>query len=166
MRTGQRVRGTLLFSACFSLLARPSIHTQFMSFSSLQRALLVTTVLAAAATLSAQSGPTATDAWVAVPAAGATATDAFAVVENPTMYEVFVVSVTTDAAGSAEIVDGEGSRSVKELSVPAFGRAELKPGAIRIRLKDLKAPLKAGDSVELTLTTDGGAAVKVTAAVK
>ena len=78
------------------------------------------------------------------------------------MYEVFVVSVSADVAGSAEIVDGDGSRSVKELPVPAYGRAELKPGAIRIRLKELKA----GDSVALTLTTDGGATVKVAAAVK
>ena len=67
------------------------------------------------------------------------------------MYEVFIVSVTADAAGSAEIVDGPGeaAKAMKELSVPAYGRAELKPGAVRIRLKDLKNPLKAGDAVAL-----------------
>jgi copper(I)-binding protein len=81
---------------------------------------------------------------------------------------VYIVSVTTDAAGAAEIVDGpaDAARAVRELAVPAYGRAELKPGAVRIRLKDLKKPLKAGDSVALTLTTDGGAVIKVTAPVK
>jgi len=124
--------------------------------------------LLSGALLSAQAGPTASDAWVAEPPAGATAADAFAVVENPTMYEVYIVSVTTDAAGAAEIVDGpaDSARAVRELSVPAYGRAELKPGAVRIRLKDLKKPLKAGDSVALTLTTDGGATIKITAPVK
>jgi copper(I)-binding protein len=115
-----------------------------------------------------QAGPSASDAWVAEPAAGATAADVYVVVENPSMYEVFVVSVTSDAAGSAEIVDGpaEGARPVRELSVPAYGRAELKPGAVRIRLKDLKKALTAGDTVALTLTTDGGVNIKVSATVR
>ena len=84
------------------------------------------------------------------------------------MYEVFIVAVTADAAGSAEILDGpaDSAKTIKELSVPAYGSAELKPGAVRIRLKDLKRPLKEGDSVALTLTTDGGAIIKLTAPVK
>lgn len=118
--------------------------------------------------LSAQAGPTASDAWVAEPPAGATAADAYALVENPSMYEVFIVSVTADVAGSAEIVDGpaDAAKAVRELAVPAYGRAELKPGAVRIRLKDLKKPLREGDAVALTLTTDGGAIIKVTATVR
>src|SRR5512134_809122 len=126
-------------------------------------ALIATGVLVAA-----QAAPAASEAWVAEPAAGATTADAYAVVENPTMYEVFVVSVTADVAGSAEIVDGpaDAAKAVRELAVPSYGRAELKPGAVRIRLKDLKKPLKAGDSVALTLTTDGGVIIKVMAAVK
>jgi copper(I)-binding protein len=116
----------------------------------------------------AQANPSAAEAWVAEPAAGATTADAYAVIENPTMYEVFVVSVTADAAGAAEIVEGspDAAKALKELSVPAYGRAELKPGAIRIRLKELKKPLKAGDSVALTLTTDGGVTMKVSAEVR
>jgi copper(I)-binding protein len=116
----------------------------------------------------AQAGPSASEAWVAEPAAGATAADAYAVIDNPSMYEVFIVTVTADAAGSAEIVDGpaDAAKAMKELSVPAYGRAELKPGAVRIRLKDLKKPLKAGDTVALTMTTDGGATIKVSAEVR
>ena len=48
----------------------------------------------------------------------------------------------------------------------AQNETELKPGAVRIRLKDLKKPLKAGDTVALTLTTDGGATIKVSAEVR
>ncbi len=129
---------------------------------------VVTAVVAATVLTAAQAAPSASEAWVAEPPAGATATDAYVVVDNPTMYEVWVVSVATDAAGGAEIVEGpaDAARSVKELSVPAYGRAELKPGAVRIRLKGLKRPLKAGDAVALTLTTDGGVAIKVSATVK
>jgi copper(I)-binding protein len=118
--------------------------------------------------VSAQAAPSASGGWVAVPAAGATSTDAYVTIENPTMYEVFVVKVTTDAAGTAEIIDGpaDAAKTMRELPVPAYGSTELKPGAIRIRLKDLKGPLKEGDSVGLVLTTDGGVAIKVTAAVK
>lgn len=125
-------------------------------------------VILSSTLLSAQAAPSASDAWVAAPAAGATATDAYVVIENPTMYEVFVVTVSADAAGTAEIVEGaaDSAKTVKELAVPAYGSTELKPDAMRIRLKDLKAPLKAGDSVALTLTTDGGVAIKTAAIVK
>ena len=115
-----------------------------------------------------QAGVSASAAWVQGPAeAGATAS-AFVVIENPTMYEVYVVSVAAAAtAGAAEIVRGaDGAAAVPELAVPAYGQVELKPGDLHIRLKDLKQPLKAGDEVELTLTTDGGVTVTVSATVK
>lgn len=123
--------------------------------------------LGGGAQLAAQAAPSATDGWVAAPAAGATTAEGYAVIENPTMYEVFIVKVTADVAGAVDIVSGtDGATTVRELPVPAYGRAELKPGAIRFRLKDLKKPIAAGDSVELTLTTDGGATITVRAPVK
>jgi len=130
---------------------------------------LVVVMLAAAGLLArAQGQIAATGAWVLEPVAGATATSAYAVIENPSMYEIYVVSVTTDAAGAAEVVTGppDAVKPVLELLVPAYGQTELKPGGVHIRLKDLKKPLKEGDSVELTLTTDGGVTIKVTAPVK
>lgn len=129
---------------------------------------LMLAAMLSAPRLAAQAAPSASEAWVAEPAAGATSADAYAVIENPTMYEFFVVSVTADAAASAEIVEGsaDAAKAIKELSVPSYGRAELKPGAIRIRLKELKKPLKAGDTVALTLTTDGGVTMKVSAEVR
>jgi copper(I)-binding protein len=123
-------------------------------------------VLVLSGLVAAQAAPSVSEAWVAAPAAGATTADAYVVVDNPTMYEIFVVSVTADIAGSAEIVQGDAGERIKELSVPSYGRTELKPGAVRIRLKDLKGPLKEGDSVALTLTTDGGVILKIAAAVK
>ena len=118
--------------------------------------------------VSAQAPVTASSGWVMEPAAGATSTSAYAVIENPTMYEVYVVKVTTDAAASAEVADGPAAapKAIRELSVPAYGRTELKPGGVHILLKDLKKPLKEGDAVDLTLTTDGGVLIKLTAAVK
>jgi hypothetical protein len=117
---------------------------------------------------SAQAQVAATGAWVVEPAEGATSTSAYAVIENPSMYEIYVVSVTTDAAGTADVATGppDAVKPVPELSVPAYGQTELKPGGVHIRLKDLKRPQKEGDSVELTLTTDGGVTIKVTAPVR
>ena len=128
----------------------------------------VVAALAMSAALSAQGPVTASGGWVMEPAAGATSTSAYAVIENPTMYEVYVVTVTTDAAASAEVADGpaDAAKALRELPVPAYGSTELKPGGVRILLKNLKKPLKAGDSVDLTLTTDGGAVIKLTATVK
>ncbi len=128
----------------------------------------VVAALLVAVDLSAQAPVTASSGWVMEPAAGATSTSAYAVIENPTMYEIYVTAVTTDAAASAEVADGPAAapKAVRELAVPAYGRTELKPDGVRILLKDLKKPLKAGDDVDLTLTTDGGVVIKLTAAVK
>jgi copper(I)-binding protein len=108
--------------------------------------------------------PETSNAWVAEPAAGATATAAYAVIDNPTMYDIYVVKVETDVAGSVEM--GDGSKTVKSITVPSFGSTELTPSGTRIQLKDLKKPLKAGDVVVLTLTTDQGVTMRVEATVK
>jgi copper(I)-binding protein len=150
---------------------RAAWHTGHAMTTRVRTTCLLIAMIVAVARASAsvtQAAPSASGAWVAAPAAGAVTADAYAVIENPTMYEVYIVSVTSDAAESAEIVDGpaESARTIKDMPVPAYGSAELKPGAVRIRLKDLKRPLKAGDSVALTLTTDGGVIMKVSATVK
>ena len=121
-------------------------------------------LLLAGPALGQEKAVTASDAWVAVPAPGDTSASAYAVIENPTMYEVYVVKVESDAAGSAAIV--ESSAPVAELAVPSFGSTALEPGRRHIELKDLKKPLQAGDRVTLTLTTDQGQTVKVEAEVR
>lgn len=135
-----------------------------------QRGVMVATVLAVATgvAVASQGQATASGAWILQPSAGASSTSAFAVIENPTMYDVYVVGVTSEVAGSAEIADGpvDAAKTVKDLTVPAYGQTELAPGGIHIRLKDLKRPLEPGESVELVLTLDSGATIKVSAPVK
>jgi len=133
------------------------------------RAMSVAIVMTlAVAVVGAQGEPKASGGWVAEPDAGASAASAYVVIENPTMYDVYVISVTTDAAGSAEIAEGAGeaAKTIKDLTVPAYGSTELTPGGVHIRLKDLKKPITSGSSIDLTLTLDTGATIKVTAPVK
>jgi copper(I)-binding protein len=109
----------------------------------------------------AQTAPTATDATVVT--SGATA-NVYLVVNNPTMYDVYVMSATSDAAGKVELYSAD--KPVDNLTVAAYGALELKSGGMFLRLSDLKRELKAGESVAVTLTTDGGVAIAATATVK
>lgn len=109
---------------------------------------------------------TAAAAWIEAPAAGATSANAYVSVDNPTMYEVYVVSATSAAAEKIEIRGAGADAATTEVSVPAYGSVELKPGGTRLVLTGLKRPLKAGEKVELTLTTDSGVVLTVTADVR
>jgi len=109
----------------------------------------------------AQTAPTASDATVVT--SGATA-NVYLVVNNPTMYDVYVMSATSDAAGKVELYSAD--KPVDNLTVAAYGALELKSGGMFLRLSDLKRELKAGESVAVTLTTDGGVAIAATAIVK
>jgi len=131
-------------------------------------------VLAAAVVLlgvgvaTAQDKPvTATDAWVKLPEAGAKATMAFATVNNPGMYAVYLVSGTSDVAGKIEFRDASKGNAVQEdVTVPAYGAAYMDAKGINIYLSDLKKELKEGDKVYLTLKTELGIPVEVEATVK
>jgi hypothetical protein len=109
-----------------------------------------------------QKDPTASDAWASPPANGAIAV--YATITNPTMYDVYLVSGTSDAAGRVELISG--GQPVSNIAVPAYGSAELKPGAALVRLSELKRDVKAGEEVTVTLETDGGIAIAITAVVK
>lgn len=112
--------------------------------------------------------PAVSDAWVQAPAAGATSVVAFATVENPTMYDFYVVSVAADAAGKVELREGgtAAPKPVKEVTVPAYGSLFMDAKGVHVVLSDLKKPLKPGDSVALTLTTELGVKLEIAAAVK
>ena len=109
----------------------------------------------------AQPNPTASDAWAQV-SGGAVAV--YATVNNPSMYDIYLVSGKSDAAAKVELLNGD--KPVTSITVPAYGSAELKPGTMFVRLSDLKAELKAGDEVKLTIETDGGVAIAIAAIVK
>ena len=121
--------------------------------------------------VSGQGTLAASSAWVKAPAAGETSAMAFATITNPGMYDVFLTSATTDAAGKVEFRDtskGADARAqvVANLTVPAYGDLSMDEKTVYLALTDLKRPLKAGDSVMLTLVTEDSTKVQVTAVVK
>ncbi len=113
----------------------------------------------------------ASNAWVKAPAAGQTTAPAFVVVDNPTMYDVYLVSASTDAAGSVQFQRAPKTPDAKPepvptLTAPAYGTVELKADGVYLLLSDLTRPINPGDTVELLLTTDGGATIEATAEVR
>ncbi|MEW6321366.1 MAG: copper chaperone PCu(A)C [Acidobacteriota bacterium] len=110
----------------------------------------------------------ASNAWVAEPAPGASSTRAHLSIANPTMYDVYVVSASTDAAARVTFRKGDDAEAgeVKELTVAAYGSLDLEPGGLSLELHDLRRPLAPGDTVTLTLRTDGGVTVTVDAIVR
>lgn len=129
---------------------------------------LVLALMATSSPLASQAQPSASEAWVAAPAAGATTAIGYVSIDNPTMYEIYVVSVSSEMAGTVEMAQGspDAATVVKELAVASFGGVALKPGGMFLRLSGLTKPLTAGDQVPLVLTTDGGVTMKVTAEVR
>ena len=118
----------------------------------------------------AQPAPSAASAWVAVPAAGASMASAYVEISNPTMYEIYITGATTDAAARVELRAGASGGAepavVPEFPVPAYGSTQAAATAPHLRLVGLSRPLAPGDTVQLTLTTDGGATLKVAAPVR
>ena len=113
----------------------------------------------------------ASGGWVKEPAAGETTATAFVDVDNPTIYDVYLMSAATDVAGKVEFRDksekGEPQGQVKKtVTVPAFGSVIMDPNGVQLLLTDLKRPLKGGDTVSLMLKTDGGVELQVSAAVR
>ena len=109
-----------------------------------------------------QKDPTASDAWASVPANGSVAV--YATINNPTMYDVYLVSGKSESAGKVELISAD--KPVANITVPAYGSVELKPGAAFVRLSDLKREVKAGDQLNVTVETDGGIAIAIAAIVK
>jgi periplasmic copper chaperone A len=112
-------------------------------------------LVASAVPAAQQRAVSASKAWITAPAAGDTTALAFAVVENPTMYDVYVVSATTDAAGSVEFERAPKTpdakpQVVESFTAPAYGSVELTRDGLHLRLSDLKRPLKPGDTVTFT----------------
>jgi periplasmic copper chaperone A len=118
-----------------------------------------------------QTNVSATTAWIKLPAPGEETTQAFVVVENQTMYDVYVVSASTDVAETVRFFEpasnpNEEPTPVKEITAPAFGRVEMTPSGAHLRLIGLTRPLLPGETITLTLMTDGGIALQVPATVR
>jgi copper(I)-binding protein len=79
------------------------------------------------------------------------------------MYDAYVQSGQSDAG---KVVLRDGDKTTSNITVPSFGSVELKAGGPFVLVTDLKNQMKAGDTIRVTLDTDGGAAIAVTAVVK
>ena len=125
-----------------------------------------------AATAGAQpKEPSALSGWVKLPADGATSTTAFVSVDNPTMYAIYLLSASSDAAGKVEMreMDKDGAEKrepTTEVTVPAYGGVDMEPKGLHLVLSDLKRPLKEGDTVWLSVVTEAGTKLDVAAPVK
>ena len=87
----------------------------------------------------------------------------YATLTNPTMYDAYVQSGTSDA-GKVEL--REGDQATTNITIPSFGSVELKAGGPFVLVSELKGQPKAGDTINLKLMTDGGVAIAITATVK
>lgn len=82
-----------------------------------------------------------------------------------------VVGASSPAAAVVElhthIMEGGVARmrQVPAIEVPAGGKVELKPGGLHIMLINLKAPLKAGDILPLTLRFERAGEISVAAPI-
>ena len=66
--------------------------------------------------------------------------------------EIHTMTMENDVMRMRQLEDG--------LEIPAGGEVTLKPGSFHVMLMDLKQPLKAGDTVPLTLTFKGATTVE------
>lgn len=130
--------------------------------------LIAATLLAASA---AHAQTTVAEPWVRSTVAGQKATGAFLQITSAAGGKL--VSASSPVAGVVEIhemtMDGNvmKMRALSSgLDLPAGKAVALKPGGLHVMLMDLKQPLKAGDTVPLTLVVEGAGNKRETVDVK
>lgn len=125
-----------------------------------------------AASAAPQGEITVRDAWVRESTATRTSSSAYFTIENRTNKAVTLVKVSLDDVADAQVhsmADQQGRavmRPVSALPVPARGSVDLAPGGTHVMLMDIARPLKAGTTVEMTLTFDDGRTRTVRAVVR
>ena len=111
------------------------------------------------------------DPYVRLAPPNAAATGAFMVIRNTGDKDVKVVKADNPVSKATELHThlNEGGvmkmRPVPAIEIKAKGEAVLKPGGLHVMMIDLKAHLKEGDSVPITLTFDDGSSKQVDAKV-
>jgi copper(I)-binding protein len=114
---------------------------------------------------------TITDAWSRATAPGAKIAAGYMTIRNAAKTPDKLVSASSPAAEKVEthVTVKEGDifrmREVKGYDIPAGGSFALKPGGAHLMLVNVKAPLKEGDKVPLTLRFERAGEVKTTLAV-
>ena len=104
--------------------------------------------------------PDASDASAAIVPGGVAI---YAMLTNPTMYDVYVQSGTSEA-GKVEL--REGGKATSNITIPSYGSVELKADGPFVMVSELKGQPKTGDTINLKLTTDGGVAIAIAATIK
>jgi periplasmic copper chaperone A len=128
-------------------------------------------LISAGAFAGAADNVTVQDPYVRLAPPNAPATGAFMVIKNNGDKDVKVLKADNPASKVTELHThlNEGGvmkmRPVPAIEVKAKGEAVLKPGGLHVMLIDLKAPMKEGDVVPITLTFDDGSSKKVDAKV-
>jgi copper(I)-binding protein len=145
-------------------------------------ALVVGSTAAGCSSGGASADLTITDAWArpssATASAGAaymtiqnngTATDALVGASSPAATTVEVhetVVMGSPAPGASDDGAMMGMQPVKRLEIPAGATVELKPGSYHVMLIGLKQDLKAGATIEITLTFEKAGELSLSVPVK
>ena len=109
--------------------------------------------------------------WTRATAPGAAVGGGFATIRNNGKSADRLVGASSPVAAGTElhemamVGDVMKMREVKGVAVPAGGVLELKPGGYHLMFINLKAPLKQGDKVPVTLKFEKAGEVKVELAV-
>jgi hypothetical protein len=102
----------------------------------------------------------------------APATGAFMTLHNSSDQELAVVKAESDAAKTVELhthINDNGvmrMREIPEITVPAMGHTELKPGGLHVMLIGQTRALKEGDMVKITLVMKDGSTKEIDAPVR
>ena len=140
---------------------------------------LLAALLGAMVSFGAEAGETAADAvevldaYVREVPPVSTTSAAFMTLRNTGTEDHAVVTARSPAAEIVElhthIMGDDGMhrmREVEKVEIPAGGETVLQPGGLHVMLINLAAPLKAGETVELTLVYDDGSEETLAAGVK
>ena len=114
---------------------------------------------------------TVTQAWARATPPGADVGAVYLTIENKGGAADRLVGVTSPAAGSAMVhqtVEESGVSTMRATdgSIAPGTTLDMKPGGSHIMLMGLKAPLKEGDTVDVTLAFEKTGEVKTTAKVQ
>lgn len=148
------------------------------------RNMLAATLLLAASPAFAQSathspapaaaapGIVVNEPWARASAGAARTGAAYLTLSNPGADGDRLVAATTPVAGRVElhthVRDGDvmRMRPVEAIDIPAGAKADLKPGGLHIMLLGLKAPIRVGMRVPLTLRFEKAGSVDVELSVE
>jgi copper(I)-binding protein len=155
---------------------------RFARFGALLAAALVAATFAAGCSPGGTAEIVVTEKWArassAMASAGAaymtitnngTAADALIGAASPVAETVEVhetVAMESPAPGASAEGGMMGMQPVARLEIPAGGTVELKPGSYHIMLIGLNQELKAGDSIEITLTFEKAGELPLTVEVR